>query len=475
LNDGRLLLHVPREKQASNLQRLDTFCNLKVNIYPHQHLNSSKGIIRDRRLFCCSEDEIKSELAEQGVTHVKRIKINKGGEYKPSNSLILTFGTPQLPKTLKIFYQVIAVTPFIPNPLRCFYCQRFGHHENKCKNAPVCANCAGVGNHHEGSCDKLSKCANCGGDHPANSNKCPVWLKEKEVTKLKFTNNISYPEARKLLENLPEQTYSQIVKSKSTQNAATQTCDASTQTAKDMTSIQTTRISTVSHDTVVSGATVERSMPDNGKSVDSSAARQKGSPEKVVSPPVSAAVPSTEVSGTAVDTRKRVDSFATKQKESAKEVEEPLISTAALDTVVSSPAVEDRKKVNSSARRQKESTKPSKEADEPKKGRAEIKQNLSAKQQAKKLAKALPKRTTKSSNKNRFEALSEPALARADCEETNPPPDRGSGSDKPPEITTKGTSKALRLKRVEASTNSGSSPDHGSRSRSHSPILPPKL
>ena len=86
---------------------------------------------------------------------------------------------------------------YIPNPLRCFECQRFGHHEDRCTAAPVCAKCG-----KEGFCGVRSEnckgpinCVNCGKDHPAYSNKCEVWLKEKEIMKLKLKNNIPYPEA----------------------------------------------------------------------------------------------------------------------------------------------------------------------------------------------------------------------------------------------------------------------------------------
>lgn len=231
LRDGKLLVEIIREKQGKNLQKLDSFCDIPCKITPHNTLNSSKGIIRDRRLFCCSEDEIKENLASQGVTHVRRIQIRKESKTVKTNSIILTFNNPIRPEKLTIFFEKIPVRPYIPNPLRCFYCQKFGHHENNCKNTPVCSNCAGEGNHHEGSCDRPAKCANCGDPHPAFSNKCPTWQKEKEVTRIKFSQNISYPEARKLVENQPPK-FTTIVQSsmKVTQSIGTQTNDADTQT-----------------------------------------------------------------------------------------------------------------------------------------------------------------------------------------------------------------------------------------------------
>jgi len=57
--------------------------------------------------------------------------------------------------------------PYIPEPLRCFHCQRFGHRKSICKAAATCAICSGK--HETQLCkEKLqakqkvaSKCKNC--------------------------------------------------------------------------------------------------------------------------------------------------------------------------------------------------------------------------------------------------------------------------------------------------------------------------
>ena len=90
--------------------------------------------------------------------------------------------------------------PDIPNPLRCYACQVFGHHENKCHRDEICAN-VGKPKHSadETDCKRPAKCFNCNEDHPANSKQCQAWHTEKEILKVKYTRNISFPEARKLL------------------------------------------------------------------------------------------------------------------------------------------------------------------------------------------------------------------------------------------------------------------------------------
>ena len=54
---------------------------------------------------------------------------------------IMTFNTHKIPKEIKIGYQKIDVEPHISNPLRCYKCQRFGHHQDQCTRLPVCGRC----------------------------------------------------------------------------------------------------------------------------------------------------------------------------------------------------------------------------------------------------------------------------------------------------------------------------------------------
>ena len=118
----------------------------------------------------------------------------------------------------------------MPNPLRCYHCQMFGHHEHKCGRQAVCVNCGMPEHCPSGECQRPAKCANCSGDHPANSKQCPTWEKEKKILKIKCEQNISFPEARKQYEQFyAVQTYASAVKP-NTCNKLTQTDDKDTQT-----------------------------------------------------------------------------------------------------------------------------------------------------------------------------------------------------------------------------------------------------
>ena len=88
---------------------------------------------------------------------------------------------------------------YIPNPQRCFQCQKFGHTKNSCKSKAGCAGCGEEG-HNLDDCQNEPKCVNCQGDHVAISRDCPKWKIEKDIVTLKYTEKISFADARKRLQ-----------------------------------------------------------------------------------------------------------------------------------------------------------------------------------------------------------------------------------------------------------------------------------
>ncbi|GFU79513.1 uncharacterized protein TNCV_2915731 [Trichonephila clavipes] len=118
---------------------------------------------------------------------------------------------PKLPSNIKAGYLNCKLRPYIPNPLRCFKCQRFGHSQNSCRGQLTCSRCAAVG-HSSTDCTLEPKCINCSQIHTADSKLCPKWKTEKEIQTIKTNRNISYFEARKLIAPQFSQTYAQVAK-----------------------------------------------------------------------------------------------------------------------------------------------------------------------------------------------------------------------------------------------------------------------
>ena len=66
----------------------------------------------------------------------------------------------------------------------------------------LCRRCGETANDHdEKTCSKVMKCVKCGGEHMATSRACDHWRKEKEIVTVKHRESLSFPEARKVVEN----------------------------------------------------------------------------------------------------------------------------------------------------------------------------------------------------------------------------------------------------------------------------------
>ena len=145
-----------------------------------------------------SEETLQKELEDQGVIMVQRMKKKINGVITPQPGLILTFNFIRLPSSIESAWYTYKVKQFIPRPKRCFHCQEFGHTVMSCRlktqsRPAVCVICS---DEEHGICDKDPKCYHCGGSHPSSSNKCDVFLFEREVQATRIKERVSFPEAR---------------------------------------------------------------------------------------------------------------------------------------------------------------------------------------------------------------------------------------------------------------------------------------
>ncbi|XP_023224944.1 uncharacterized protein LOC111625912 [Centruroides sculpturatus] len=192
--------------------------DMGVSVTPHGSLNSSRGVISEIDLISEDESDIQIGLSDQGVTAVRRILIRRDGKLISTKHLILTFNKPTLPSFITAGYLRCPVRPYVPNPLRCFKCQRFGHSQTSCRGKSVCAQC-GTEGHESTECTRTPCCVNCKDAHSSYSRKCPAWQREKEIQRVKTVNNIPYPEARCVVTStapLRQKTFAAVLKSTKT-------------------------------------------------------------------------------------------------------------------------------------------------------------------------------------------------------------------------------------------------------------------
>ena len=197
LRRGSFLVECARKSQARGLLKPTRFVDRPIHVSIHKALNSSRGVIRCRELSGMTEMEIRTELQEQSVVEVHRLTVKKDTEKVPTNTMFLTFNTPDLPKEITVGYLKVKVALFVPNPMRCFNCNKFGHTSQRCK---VAAKCTGCGkDKHEGQCEGPKLCSNCNGLNASSAKDCQVWQKE-EIQLVRVEKRISFPEARQLVE-----------------------------------------------------------------------------------------------------------------------------------------------------------------------------------------------------------------------------------------------------------------------------------
>ena len=185
MKSGRVFIEVETKQQCKNLLKTTKLLGyLLVKVSPHRTLYSSKFVIKCEELDKMDEEEIKKELQPQGSIAVKKISIRY-------SLYVFTIKGQTIPKRINIGYLRKKKRLYIPNPQRCFQCQKFGHTKNSCK---------GEEGHNLDDCQNEPKCVYCQGDHVAISRDCPKWKIEKDIVTLKYTEKNSFADARKRLQ-----------------------------------------------------------------------------------------------------------------------------------------------------------------------------------------------------------------------------------------------------------------------------------
>jgi len=114
----------------------------------------------------------------------------------PTMAVIIAY-EEELPKYVNSDFTRYKVSLFIPSPLRCAKCQRYGHKAGQCRSEkPRCPKCAEA--HEYGACQAAPeevKCANCGEKHSSAYKGCTKYRQVSNALKLATTQKMSYRDA----------------------------------------------------------------------------------------------------------------------------------------------------------------------------------------------------------------------------------------------------------------------------------------
>ena len=169
LADGSMIVKTQNHKQTEKLMKAKKFGDEDCEVVSDPKLNSSRGTITAYDLLELTESEVVGWLRDFGVTGARRFTRRANGKTENTATILLTFDTPSCPSKLELDYITYHVNQYIPNPLMCYGCGRFGRPQLKCPSDPLCLRC-GMGKH-DGECD--AKCINCKKDgHSCLSRDC---------------------------------------------------------------------------------------------------------------------------------------------------------------------------------------------------------------------------------------------------------------------------------------------------------------
>ncbi|XP_065356356.1 uncharacterized protein LOC135950753 [Calliphora vicina] len=189
--DGRILIKTKNFIQAAKLLKLEVLSpTIDVEVIEHNSLNFAKGVIYCNDLRGIGEEEIQHELKSQNVRKVEKIRRRKSADNLEETGLItLTFNSTSLPSEISIGYERVEIRTYVPRPIRCRNCFRYGHMENICTNIKLCSNCSNEFHKCEQFkevCKTAKSCINCKEqnldfNHATINSKCPIYIKEKEI------------------------------------------------------------------------------------------------------------------------------------------------------------------------------------------------------------------------------------------------------------------------------------------------------
>lgn len=196
LRDGKMIVFCKDSKQQKAAVGIKTLVGQKVTCSVVEGKKWIRGVISGIPIDI-SADVIKRNISGATVLEARRLKYTRNKERLDSLSVMLRFDEEKMPSRVFLGAMSYVVRLFIPPPLRCFKCQKFGHVAAVCRGKQRCARCGGE--HEYGGCEEgvKPKCCNCGGDHSAGYGGCQVRKSAAMVQNVKVVEGITYAEAIK--------------------------------------------------------------------------------------------------------------------------------------------------------------------------------------------------------------------------------------------------------------------------------------
>jgi hypothetical protein len=214
LKSGDILVKTENKKQAEKLIKLVGIMDANIEVNEHKTLNTSKGVMSAYELKAENPERLLEYLKQQNVIDVKMHTKTINGNTFNTGLVFLTFGVADLPEYLTVGVLRIRVRPYIPAPIRCFACHKFGHFAKQCnmQDAATCYNCNKTKHIHDRNekCTDDPICVNCNEQgHNSYSKNCSQYKRQLDIQFIRISQKVSFSEAVKR-SNVKQKTYANV-------------------------------------------------------------------------------------------------------------------------------------------------------------------------------------------------------------------------------------------------------------------------
>ena len=228
-NQNEWLIEATTKAQSDIFLNVKDINGIKASIKSHDMLNYIQGTVVLPQMENETDLPDKNLLIESlkyrynNVHDLELYQIpNRTDHNKVTNIAKVKFTGQELPMKIKVLGQNREVRPYVPKPLQCKQCCKFGHTQKKCTNKAICVVCGSEDHPTNWKCPNI-KCSNCGQTHHARSKECVFYLYNTELKLLMNRTGMAAREAklelkvRGILDPARSPTYRKVLKDRASQ------------------------------------------------------------------------------------------------------------------------------------------------------------------------------------------------------------------------------------------------------------------
>ena len=225
------LIEATTKAQSDIFLKIEEIQGIKVSVKSHDMLNYIQGTVVLPQIDEDEEIPDKTILLDSlklrydNINNIEVFEIpNRKDHKKPIRIAKIKFIGQDLPQKIKILGQNREVRPYVPKPLQCKLCCKFGHTHKVCQNKEICIVCGSEEHTTNWKCPDMN-CSNCGQLHHARSKECPFYMYNTELKLLMTRTGMAVREAklelkvRGILDPGRNPSYKNILKGKTPQKS----------------------------------------------------------------------------------------------------------------------------------------------------------------------------------------------------------------------------------------------------------------